>query len=80
MNLLFFMGEKKSTTGYYIDDLLKLKGNYKELEYNHAYIQWLFPNHFKSNFNSDSFPLTEEEAEQMSQNEDVIKNLYKKVM
>jgi hypothetical protein len=41
-----------------INEMLELKGNYTLLERNHDYIQWLFPNLFKSRFNNDSYPLS----------------------
>jgi len=45
-----------------IQELHGWKGNYRELEMSHAYVQWLFPNYFASMFNADSQALTPEEA------------------
>jgi hypothetical protein len=45
-----------------IEDLLECKQNYNFLEECHDYIQWLFPNSFKSTFNDLSHVLTEKEA------------------
>jgi len=54
-----------------IIELFLRRGNYKELETNHSYIQWLFPNFYKSAFNSDASPLTEDEAEIFRSNKEV---------
>lgn len=40
----------------------------------HAYIQWIFPNKYKSMFNYTSKPLSDEEIEIFIVNEDLSKN------
>jgi hypothetical protein len=37
-------------------------GDYDELEDNHSYIQWLFPNFYRSDFNISAYKLEEHEA------------------
>lgn len=53
-NVLFFANEMKSNfgKGHTLTDLLKRKGNYRALEIDHSYIQWIFPNKYRSMFNS----------------------------
>ena len=36
--------------------------DFKQLEVAHDFIQWLFPNHFKSRYNLNSVPLSVVEA------------------
>lgn len=55
-------------------DLQKL---YCYFEYDHSFIQWLFPNLYPSRFNSNSFKLTLEERELMIKSQDVLKRFYK---
>ena len=49
--------------------------DYKELEENHSYIQWLFPNYYQSAFNSDAQPLTKDEALIFINHPDVYKSI-----
>eukprot|EP01017_Pseudomicrothorax_dubius_P035561 TRINITY_DN5000_c0_g1_i3.p1 TRINITY_DN5000_c0_g1~~TRINITY_DN5000_c0_g1_i3.p1 ORF type:complete len:196 (-),score=22.85 TRINITY_DN5000_c0_g1_i3:9-596(-) len=42
--------------------ITEISGRNDLLELRHDYIQWLFPNYFRSMFNPDSCPLTTEEA------------------
>ena len=48
--------------GDFIDKIhKKWWNNYDLLEEHHGFIQWLFPNAFKSRFNQLSYPLSREE-------------------
>jgi len=53
------------------------KGNYKMLEQNHAYIQWLFPNFYRSAFNIDAQPLTPQEADIFISDKEIADRLVK---
>lgn len=53
-----------------IDEILKWYGNYDELEYNHSYIQWIFPNR-EMGMNSLACVLTDKEAEIIRTSEDL---------
>lgn len=55
----------------------KKHGKYDFLEKCHSYVQWLFPNQHKSNFNYHSYPLSVEEREEFRQNEAIGANLIK---
>ena len=63
-NVDFYTNNEKSNfIPYFISWFHKQKRkNYKELEYDHSYIQWILPNHFHSAFNYDSYALSLEEA------------------
>ncbi len=63
INYEFYSNKLKSSpSGDLIDNIHKnWWGKYTLLEDHHGYIQWLFPNSFKSRFNSQSSPLTEKE-------------------
>lgn len=50
---------------------------YDFLEKCHSYVQWLFPNQHKSNFNYHSYPLTEDERLQFRKDEQIGKNLIR---
>lgn len=52
------------------DILLKWKGNYKKLEENISYMQWLFPTKSQGK-NPASYPLTEAEAEIIREDEEL---------
>jgi hypothetical protein len=58
-----------SPNGTFIDLMHKhWWGDYRTLEVNHSYIQWLFPNSFQSRFNQVAKPLTKEEAKHFREN------------
>lgn len=63
-NLLFYSNIMSSEPdGDFIEDILKTwKGDYRRLERHHGFIQWLFPNHYKSGFNSEAKKLSKKEA------------------
>lgn len=73
-NIDFYTG-KKSRTFFDLEIFRKKKGDYKFLEGNHAFIQWIFPNNFSSQFNYDSYALTLEEAEEFRKNPVIAENL-----
>jgi len=60
-HVAFYKGAAACSEGTLVE-LLAWKGNYKKLEENHTYIQWLFPNYFDSKFNAESRALTHDEA------------------
>ncbi|EAR87605.1 opioid growth factor receptor (macronuclear) [Tetrahymena thermophila SB210] len=64
-NVLFYAGIKKSNFGRseLIEQIHYRYQNYQILEYDHAYIQWIFPNKYKSSFNYQSKELSDEEIE-----------------
>lgn len=70
LNVLFYKGDYSSPVGS-IHDLHTWKGQYWTLERNHAYIQWLFPNYFESQFNSDAHALSPEESREFRNNPDI---------
>ncbi|CAD8065865.1 unnamed protein product [Paramecium sonneborni] len=62
------------------EEQYKIQKFYKDLEQNHSFIQWIFPNFFKSMFNSDCYRLTIEERNLMIENDEIRKfyvNNYK---
>lgn len=61
-NVYFYRGMLRTSEGN-LQQLHGWRGNYRELEVCHAYIQWFFPNYFPSAFNSGSYALHPEEAE-----------------
>ena len=73
-NVDFYTG-KKSKTFFDLKFFRKKKGDYKFLEGNHAFVQWIFPNNFKSQFNYDSYALTLAEAEEFRNNSVISENL-----
>ncbi|CAD8066797.1 unnamed protein product [Paramecium primaurelia] len=50
----------------------QIKKFYEDLEYDHSFIQWIFPNFFNSMFNSDSYRLTIEERDKMIKDQKVM--------
>ncbi|KAL4465067.1 hypothetical protein ABPG72_012250 [Tetrahymena utriculariae] len=64
-NVLFYAGEQKSNFGRseYIGQIHSRYKNYKVLEHDHAYIQWIFPNKYQSKFNNSSKALSDDEIE-----------------
>ncbi|KAL4466136.1 hypothetical protein ABPG74_004373 [Tetrahymena malaccensis] len=64
-NVLFYAGAEKSNFGKSesIKQIHSRYKNYKILEYDHAYIQWIFPNKYQSSFNSSSQALSDNEIE-----------------
>ncbi|XP_077334734.1 opioid growth factor receptor-like isoform X2 [Lithobates pipiens] len=67
-NLDFYQNKKRfEPNGVYIEELLtKWKDDYKSLEVNHSYIQWLFPLQ-KRGRNPKAKPLTDHEIEAMKE-------------
>eukprot|EP00357_Protocruzia_adherens_P028374 CAMPEP_0114995612 /NCGR_PEP_ID=MMETSP0216-20121206/13830_1 /TAXON_ID=223996 /ORGANISM="Protocruzia adherens, Strain Boccale" /LENGTH=371 /DNA_ID=CAMNT_0002359681 /DNA_START=300 /DNA_END=1415 /DNA_ORIENTATION=+ len=65
-NVEFYRGQlgiNDSSRGMKIDEFLQTNvGNYEKLEADHAYVQWLFPNHYESRFNWSSVSLGYDEA------------------
>ena len=59
-----------------IEELLTFKYNYTFLESCNDYVQWLFPNSFKSTFNDLSHLRAEEEAKEFRRNGVIGKRLY----
>lgn len=47
------------------------------MERSHDYIQWLFPNHYKSNFNWNSFKLGYDEADYFRRSEELGKKIMR---
>lgn len=76
-NLAFYLKENSQVCSWNLDFLHTKKGNYWFLESNHSFIQWLFPNHFSSAFNSDSYELTIEEAKEFRRNRSIAESLLK---
>ncbi|CAK83763.1 unnamed protein product (macronuclear) [Paramecium tetraurelia] len=54
-----------------------LKSFYQDLEYDHSFIQWMFPNFYASKFNPNSYKLTLEERNRMIKSETIRKRFYK---
>ncbi|CAD8083135.1 unnamed protein product [Paramecium primaurelia] len=50
---------------------------YQNLEYDHSFIQWLFPNFYSSRFNSNCYKLTLVERYQMINSETILERYYK---
>ncbi|XP_072270532.1 opioid growth factor receptor-like isoform X2 [Pyxicephalus adspersus] len=78
LNLRFYRNEITfKPNGCYIDELLeKWKEDYDLLEYNHNYIQWLFPLR-ECGVNPQAAPLQEEEIKIMKQDKNVTTRLRK---
>lgn len=74
-NLALYLGIKSSLCQWDIKYLLNRKGDYDFLEGSHSFVQWLFPNHFSSAFNSSSYALTLEEARRFRTEEIIAKRL-----
>ncbi|CAD8211453.1 unnamed protein product [Paramecium pentaurelia] len=55
----------------------QIKKFYEDLEYDHSFIQWIFPNFFNSMFNSDSYRLTIEERDKMIKDQNVMEFFVK---
>ncbi|XP_040180646.1 opioid growth factor receptor-like protein 1 isoform X2 [Rana temporaria] len=72
-NLDFYQNKKRfEPNGVYIEELLtKWKDDYKRLEVNHSYIQWLFPLQ-KHGKNPKAKPLTDHEIEAMKEDTTVM--------
>ncbi|CAD8124539.1 unnamed protein product [Paramecium sonneborni] len=51
---------------------VEINAFYTDMEQDHSYIQWIFPNFFQSNFNSDSYRLTIEERNKMISDKEVM--------
>ncbi|GAB1598532.1 opioid growth factor receptor-like protein 1 [Argonauta hians] len=65
-NLHFYRNEIKSEpNGDFIENILKWRGDYNKLEFDHNYIQWLFPNR-EPGLNRKAFCLTDYEAKEIS--------------
>ncbi|KRX01811.1 hypothetical protein PPERSA_00521 [Pseudocohnilembus persalinus] len=64
-NYLFYSNKIQSfPNGNYINSIHeKWAKNYELLERHHGYVQWLFPNHYSSRFNSNAHKLLKEEAQ-----------------
>ncbi|KRX08317.1 hypothetical protein PPERSA_01778 [Pseudocohnilembus persalinus] len=73
-NVNFFKNIKTKSSYMMISDILARKGNYKLLEQDHSYIQWLFPNKYKSAFNSSSYSLTDEEIKIFKTDKQIAEN------
>ncbi|CAD8199909.1 unnamed protein product [Paramecium octaurelia] len=54
-----------------------LKSFYQDLEYDHSFIQWMFPNFYASKFNPNSYKLTLEERNRMIKSETILKRFHK---
>ena len=52
----------------YKDGSNDISNLYRDLEYDHAFVQWIFPNFFKSMFNPRSSRLTLEERNEIIAN------------
>ena len=77
-NVALYLGAKSSWWCQWdIEDLLNRKGDYNFLEGSHSFVQWLFPNHFSSAFNSSSYALTLSEAREFRSNDLIAKRLMK---
>jgi len=76
-NLAFYLNKPSQSCPWDFEALLNKKGNYDFLEFNHSFIQWLFPNHFSSAFNSNSYALTPQEASLFRKNPRIAQNLLK---
>ncbi|KAH3883866.1 uncharacterized protein LOC127835409 [Dreissena polymorpha] len=76
-NLKFYRNIKKSRPwpGTKINKMLRWKGDYDQLEADHEYIQWLFPLPERSNSNSSSQPLYEEEAKAIREDAELKKRV-----
>jgi hypothetical protein len=61
-NTLFYSDVKIKPGTWTWINVKDFKGDYEWLEETHDYIQWLFPNYYKSKFNKSSFELKFEEA------------------
>lgn len=72
-NVDFYTGKKSGS--FDLASFRKKKSDFKFLEGNHAFIQWIFPNHFSSQFNYDSYALTLAEANEFRKNLVIAKNL-----
>ncbi|KAL4224900.1 Opioid growth factor receptor-like protein 1 [Mactra antiquata] len=70
-NLEFYSGKirSKPPPGSKIEEMHKWKGDYKKLERNHSYIQWLFPIPEGSGMNSSAQALQEHEAKAIRENQ-----------
>ncbi|XP_060925444.1 opioid growth factor receptor-like [Limanda limanda] len=77
-NLEFYLGNQPSLPdGIYIHDFhTEWFGNYKNLEYVHTFIQWLFPL-MEPGMNHDASILTREEIEAFLRNDTAKENLLK---
>jgi len=60
-----YVGKNKN----YFKDIIKY--NYEKLENEHDYIQWLFPNRVKSNYNNNSVTLQENEINVFKTNKEI---------
>jgi hypothetical protein len=75
-HVAFYKGSLRTSEGN-IADLQAWKKDYKKLEENHAYIQWLFPNYFDSRFNDNSKALTCVEANAFREDLQIAKSYVK---
>ena len=79
INQLFYENKICSfPKGDLIENILNYwHGNYKLLEEHHGYIQWLFPNLYQSQFNSDSSSLTRNEMTRFRESEIIAERLVR---
>ncbi|CAD8113249.1 unnamed protein product [Paramecium sonneborni] len=56
---------------------IDIKSFYQNLEYDHSFIQWMFPNFYASKFNPNSYKLTLEEREKMIKSPKILDRFYK---
>eukprot|EP01017_Pseudomicrothorax_dubius_P010562 TRINITY_DN13788_c0_g1_i1.p1 TRINITY_DN13788_c0_g1~~TRINITY_DN13788_c0_g1_i1.p1 ORF type:complete len:553 (-),score=163.38 TRINITY_DN13788_c0_g1_i1:74-1732(-) len=79
LNVGFYLGVYGLNGGSEKVDLVlnHWKGDYRKLEDRHDYVQWLFPNFFRSQFNRNAVALTSEEAAIFRNNKEIIGNLVK---
>lgn len=74
LNVLFYTNQYRPSVGI-IRDVHNWFGDYRRLEQNHAYIQWLFPNYFDSRYNPEARALSRDEADVFRRNRDIAENL-----
>ncbi|CAD8190888.1 unnamed protein product [Paramecium pentaurelia] len=53
-----------------------LKSFYQDLEYDHSFIQWMFPNFYASKFNPNSYKLNLEERNRMIKSQTILKRFH----
>lgn len=64
MIIEFYEGSEPNSDGVYLSEILNW--NYNQLEGNHNFIQWLFPNREPSRFNLDAPLLTDEVVDEFN--------------
>lgn len=78
-NVLFYLNKIEShPDGATIETIMEeWFRDYKLLERHHGYIQWLFPNFFRSRFNSQAAPLTQRDAAHFRTNIEIANRLVR---